>query len=282
MKKGLIILSMAVLNFSPLNFLQVQAEWVNVQNVKEPIRLLDIDSIKNINYKDNNGAVFVLRYMDRERKEKVATFFADFENKKAGVISVKPYKENMTYDYTIPDDFEMKNISEFKTNFSKIEQYVSAKMAKTPLNPDYKQSTTESYLKEENAMEKAGEENPEWQTGAYWEPYMKGLERHIKKNWHPPMADSRNQIIVKFKLSKDGNLLDYKIQKSSGNKAADDAAIRAIKLGMPYKSFPKEATVDAVDIEFTFDYNVLKYERQNYKTGPKNTYKEKYLKGEAI
>ena len=86
MKNFLIIVFIMFLGFAP-----ACAEWVNVQDIKDPIRLLDTGSIKKVDYKNNEGAIFALRYMDKNNKESVATFFADFKNNKAGVISIRPY-----------------------------------------------------------------------------------------------------------------------------------------------------------------------------------------------
>ena len=51
-----------------LNIAPACAEWVNVQDIKEPIRLLDTGSIKKVDYKNNEGAIFALRYMDKNNK----------------------------------------------------------------------------------------------------------------------------------------------------------------------------------------------------------------------
>lgn len=90
-----------------------------------------------------------------------------------------------------------------------------------------------------------------------WAPYMKSLEANIKKNWNPPKAKESKRVVTIFKISKDGELLSLKIKESSGDKEADDAAIRAIKESAPFKPLIKGFTGQSVDIEFTFDYNVL-------------------------
>ena len=47
------------------------------------------------------------------------------------------------------------------------------------------------------------------------------------------------KAILSFKLSRDGNILNLKIEKSTGHKSLDQAALRAIKEGGPYPMIPK-------------------------------------------
>ncbi len=88
-------------------------------------------------------------------------------------------------------------------------------------------------------------------------PYMKELQRRIKMNWDPPKGNESKRVILLFKISKDGRLLSVNVQKSSGLAEADKAAINAVKLTAPFKPLPPEYRSDSVDIQFTFDYNVL-------------------------
>lgn len=88
-------------------------------------------------------------------------------------------------------------------------------------------------------------------------PYMKELQRRIKMNWDPPKGNESKRVILLFTISKDGRLLNVKVQRSSGLPAADNAAINAVKLTAPFRPLPPEFRGNSVDIQFTFDYNVL-------------------------
>ena len=90
-----------------------------------------------------------------------------------------------------------------------------------------------------------------------WGPYMRELEVSIKNNWAPPKGNATKRVIVSFTISKDGNLLDKKLVKSSGTPLADRAAMNAIQQTAPFKPLPSEFLGQSVPIEFTFDYNVL-------------------------
>jgi TonB family protein len=88
-------------------------------------------------------------------------------------------------------------------------------------------------------------------------PYMRDLQRRIKMNWDPPKGNESKRVVLLFKISKDGRLLSVSVHKSSGLATADNAAINAVKLTAPFRPLPPEFRGSSVDIQFTFDYNVL-------------------------
>ena len=88
-------------------------------------------------------------------------------------------------------------------------------------------------------------------------PYMKDLQRRIKMNWDPPKGDQSKRVVLLFTISRDGRLLNVSVYKSSGQTSADNAAINAVKLTAPFRPLPPEFKGNSVDIQFTFDYNVL-------------------------
>ena len=83
---------------------------------------------------------------------------------------------------------------------------------------------------------------------------MKEVERRIKSNWTPPNGGQNKKIVLLFKIAKDGRLLSLSVQKSSGSKSDDDAAIAAVKLTAPFRPLPPEYKGASVDINFTFDF----------------------------
>ena len=88
-------------------------------------------------------------------------------------------------------------------------------------------------------------------------PYMKELQRRIKMNWDPPKGNESKRVVLLFKIARDGRLLNVSVHRSSGLETADKAAINAVKLTAPFRPLPPEFKGDHVDIQFTFDYNVL-------------------------
>ena len=91
-----------------------------------------------------------------------------------------------------------------------------------------------------------------------WNPYMAKVKESIKNNWKPPKENESRNIIVKFRIEQEGELLGIKLVKSSGVDAVDKAALAAVKKSAPFAPLPKEHKDEYIDIVFTFDYNVIK------------------------
>ncbi len=100
-------------------------------------------------------------------------------------------------------------------------------------------------------------------------PYMRNVQSRIKANWQPPKGYEDLSATALFKVHKDGNIGDVQIIKSSGVKEFDEKAITAIQLTAPFRPLPKEYTLNSVNIQFTFDYNVFSSKSQKSET--KNT-----------
>ncbi len=90
-----------------------------------------------------------------------------------------------------------------------------------------------------------------------WGPYMRELEAKIKRNWHPPKGDTSKRVVLLFKIGRRGELLSVRVSKPSGSSANDQAAMSAVQMSAPFRALPPEFTGSSVEIEFTFDYNVL-------------------------
>ncbi|MBY0549905.1 MAG: TonB family protein [Candidatus Obscuribacterales bacterium] len=86
--------------------------------------------------------------------------------------------------------------------------------------------------------------------------YMQDLQRRIKRAWFPSRTDLSNRVVVLFKVHSDGSVSDVSIRRSSGITRHDNAALTAVQNAAPFPPLPKYSP-DAVDIEFTFDYNVF-------------------------
>ena len=87
--------------------------------------------------------------------------------------------------------------------------------------------------------------------------YMRKLQRTMKYNWNPQKNNISKRVVTKFTIAKNGNLLNYEIKESSGDKYADDAAITAIKKSAPFDPLPSDLKQNSIEITFTFDYNVF-------------------------
>jgi TonB family protein len=86
-------------------------------------------------------------------------------------------------------------------------------------------------------------------------PYMADLQRRIKRNWFPPRTATSSRTVTHFTLDKEGNLLDCRIQESSGSAATDKSGILAVQRTAPFAPMP-EGSPPTSEVEFTFAYNV--------------------------
>lgn len=85
-------------------------------------------------------------------------------------------------------------------------------------------------------------------------PYMADLQRRIKRAWFPPKGEEMKRVVVVFRLGAHGELLDLRLDHSSGSPAADEAAMNAMRQSK-FRPLPEGAKAP-IDIQFTFDYSV--------------------------
>lgn len=86
--------------------------------------------------------------------------------------------------------------------------------------------------------------------------YLKELHRKIKNAWAPPMGTDR-QVVVLFRLKRDGHLEFLKLNKSSGEAETDKSAYKAIVLATTAAiPLPKDFSPKNLDVMYTFKYNV--------------------------
>jgi len=85
---------------------------------------------------------------------------------------------------------------------------------------------------------------------------MSDLQRRIKRCWYPPTGPETKRVKVIFALSRNGELSNLRIIRTSGINMADNAALKAVENAAPFRPLPPGAP-SSVDIEFTFDYNVM-------------------------
>lgn len=261
MKKVLIsVIGLCLLGFLGTN--KAGAEWVNTQAPDKPIKLIDTDNI----YKFNNGVVFAIRYMNQKNVDMLAKFYADFENDKFGVFSIRPYRDGLKYQYNVSDNLEMRDINMFKTDFTEIRKMAAAEtvlQCPTDICPGAK------VVAENKAETETETENEAEASNVNWTLYMRELEKSIKNNWNPPKKLTTKQVIIFFTINKNGSLGESRIQKSSGDALCDETALQAVRITAPFKPLLEEFDGKSIDIEFTFDYRVLGGNNKSKKRGVK-------------
>lgn len=88
-----------------------------------------------------------------------------------------------------------------------------------------------------------------------FQPYMRALQRQIRKHWRPPTSESYSKNVVMFKIGRTGNLISpATIKESSGSEEHKAAALRAIQESSPFAPLPKRFCDEDVTSQFTFEY----------------------------
>jgi TonB family protein len=85
--------------------------------------------------------------------------------------------------------------------------------------------------------------------------YLAALSRKINEKWDGKALPG-GQPIVMFEIERDGgvNLNKMKVEKSSGNPAYDQVAIRAIADALPFPPLPEDFKASYLRIHLQFDY----------------------------
>ena len=85
--------------------------------------------------------------------------------------------------------------------------------------------------------------------------YWATIEEQINDSWAPPPVSMRGdklETVVKFKVDRSGAVSGVEIERPSGNKVYDSAAIRAVQVARRFEPFPEEITDTYVNAHFTF------------------------------
>lgn len=107
-------------------------------------------------------------------------------------------------------------------------------------------------------------------------PYMNELTRRINLNWDKPNISGDYKTVLLLKIAKDGRLLSCRVQKSSGLRAFDNAAINAVELTAPFRPLPPEYKGFEIDIEFVFEIGNNSQNKVKNSTSTQNIENKKY------
>jgi TonB family protein len=97
--------------------------------------------------------------------------------------------------------------------------------------------------------------------GADFRPYMRQILQTIKRNWlavYPEAArqGTRGEVVLLFRIVKDGTVAKVSFSTESGAKALDQAAVAAISASNPLLPLPKEFKGSQIVLRMTFKYNM--------------------------
>jgi TonB family protein len=85
--------------------------------------------------------------------------------------------------------------------------------------------------------------------------YMSALKSQVKFNWRPPISKKAVSLVVMFKVHKDGQLSDIKINKSSGRPETDQAGLEAVERTSQF-GYPPQNLEDSFDVQMTLGTSV--------------------------
>jgi protein TonB len=123
----------------------------------------------------------------------------------------------------------------------------------------------DSARKEEAGAQKKKDDSLTFDTSDYrYAGYMKKLKEKIESIWiYPPEAQARGlygDLKIRFTIKRDGNLGAVELERTSGYKMLDDAAIKALKDGEPYWPIPERWGMDSYTILGHFVYTIYGYQ----------------------
>lgn len=85
--------------------------------------------------------------------------------------------------------------------------------------------------------------------------YLAQVQKEISKQWVPTQVETPAgavQVVIRFRLHRDGRVSDVKIEQHSGNKYYDLAGMRAVLRAQPLPPFPPELPKADLDAHFSF------------------------------
>jgi TonB family protein len=85
-------------------------------------------------------------------------------------------------------------------------------------------------------------------------PYVTDVERRIKRAWFPPKGNESKRVVLQFKIHTDGALSNLRVDHSSGLAIADQAALKAIENGAPFRPLPANAP-ESINLQMKFGYD---------------------------
>jgi len=85
--------------------------------------------------------------------------------------------------------------------------------------------------------------------------YLQIMENKISGQWAPPPISMQGEgvgAIIQFNVRKDGRIESVEIEKSSGNKFFDLAAMRAVSQAHPLPPLPEDLNEERLTVHFSF------------------------------
>jgi periplasmic protein TonB len=82
--------------------------------------------------------------------------------------------------------------------------------------------------------------------------YLSLVDYKINTNWTPVGGGKTNEVVVRFRVLRSGQVRDIELESSSGVASLDAAALRAIRQSVPLPPFPNLLTEPQLDLRYRF------------------------------
>ena len=96
-------------------------------------------------------------------------------------------------------------------------------------------------------------DNPDFQ----FTYYIVVIQNKIASNWNPPFAggktDRETKTLVHFRILRNGQVRDVRVESSSGASLLDQSAVRAISMSNPLPPLPQRFSDDSLGVHFSFE-----------------------------
>lgn len=83
--------------------------------------------------------------------------------------------------------------------------------------------------------------------------YFEYLPDAVHKNWTPYKANSDYEVLVQFRVKKNGEITQPFVVKST-NEQANASALNAVNAGAPYKPLPESFSGNSVNTQIQLKY----------------------------
>ena len=83
--------------------------------------------------------------------------------------------------------------------------------------------------------------------------YMQNINKKINSNWNQPELTEEGNAVIRFKLTKDGEICSYDLVESSGNVVFDEFALNAVKKSAPFGDFPENSGQNFITVQYSFE-----------------------------
>ncbi len=85
--------------------------------------------------------------------------------------------------------------------------------------------------------------------------YLNLIMTKIANNWLNPLRGGRRiSVVIYFRILRSGDVVDVKVERSSGNSLFDQAALRAVLASSPLPPLPQSYTGDFLGVHFEFEH----------------------------